>query len=129
MSVRKRGVRLFDEEPVTAASQVIRSRETGMEDADECRLLVSVTEIGSPGAGESVTIRPVFVDDEGTEYLDDNTTYGTFALTGSNTPCNVSVVIPTPSAVMALKVTGAGSLSSSTGFKVSARYVLTSNTL
>ena len=128
MPIRRREVRLLEQVPIIAASQVARSQQVILDDADVCRLLLKVTEIGSPAVGDTLVVRPVFVDDDGVEYLDANTTYGTFTLTGNDTPVNVTVVIPVPARTMSLLVTGAGSLSASTGFIVSARLVLTANT-
>jgi hypothetical protein len=112
----KREIVLFTDESVIAAAQVVRSSPVSCRDADNARLLLKVSEIGSPAVGDTLTVRPIFYDEKGNEYLDGNTTYGTFTLTGSDTPCNVTVNIPFPAVTMAVKVTGAGSLSSSTGF-------------
>lgn len=128
MSIYKREVVLFGGELIDVATVDHRSKEADCEDADEARLLIRVTEIGTPSGDESITIRPIFVDKDGFEYLDANTTYGTFSVTGTTAPLNMTVVIPTPTKVMALKVTGAGSLSSTTAFVVSARLILTANT-
>lgn len=114
---------LFEGERIIAASQVVRSAPVFVGTCEAVRLLVKASEIGSPTTGDSVNVRPIFIDERGVEYLDANTTYGTFSLADTDTPCNVTVNIPYPTPVMALKITGAGSLSASTGFIVSARFV------
>jgi hypothetical protein len=114
---------LFVDEHIVASGQVSRSSPAHVGTCDAVRLLLAVTKIGSPGGSESITVRPIFVDERGDEYLDANTTYGTFAVLGNAAPTNLTVYIPYPTPVMGLKVTGAGSLAVGTEIVVSARYV------
>jgi hypothetical protein len=114
---------LFTDEHVIASGQVVRSAEHNIGVCDAVRLLLKVSKVGTPSSGESITVRPIFVDEKGNEYLDANTTYGTFSVAGNAAPTNISVYIPYPTPVMALKATGAGSLAVGTEIVVSARFV------
>ncbi len=114
---------LLSEEHVVASGQVVRSPSRNVGVCDAVRLLLRVAKVGTPSSGETITVRPIFVDEREQEYLDANTTYGTFSVAGDAAPTNVSVYIPYPTPVMALKVTGAGSLAVGTEIVVSARYV------
>ena len=114
---------LMDEIRIFAASQVYRSGPVHIGMARTVRLLLKVDKIGSPGAGESVVVRPVFYDERSREYLDADTTYGTFSVTGSAAPTSISKVVPFPVPEMGIMVTGAGSLAAGTEIVVSARYV------
>jgi hypothetical protein len=114
---------LLSEEHVVAAAQVVRSPPRNIGVCDAVRLLLRVAKVGTPSSGETIVVRPVFIDELGKEYLDANTTYGTFTVAGDAAPTNISVYIPYPTPVMALKVTGAGSLAVGTEIVVSARYV------
>ena len=126
MMATKREAILFSAEKVTAEGQVIRAPPVFSEDADTARLLLWLTKIGSPTASETLTVRPLWYDDRGKEYVDANTTYGSFTITGEATDLLISVDVPNPGRFMGLKVTGAGSLSATTGYVVDARYILTS---
>jgi len=114
---------LLSEEHVVASGQVVRSPSRNIGVCDAVRLLLRVAKIGTPSSGETIVVRPVFVDDDDQEYLDANTTYGTLTVAGDAAPTNISVYIPYPTPVMGLKVTGAGSLAVGTEIVVSARYV------
>jgi hypothetical protein len=114
---------LLSEEHVVASGQVVRSPPRTIGICDAARLLLRVSKVGTPSSGETIVVRPIFVDERGVEYLDANTTYGTITVAGDAAPTNVSVYIPYPAPVMGLKVTGAGSLAVGTEIVVSARLV------
>lgn len=114
---------LMEGVPIIAAAQVFRSGPVHIGMARAVRLLLKCEKIGSPGGGESVVVRPVFYDERGKEYLDADTTYGTFSVVGSALPTNISKVVPFPVPEMGIMVTGAGSLAVGTEIVVSARYV------
>lgn len=105
------------------ASGQTRSTPVDLTGCDAARLLLDVTEIGSPGGSDGVTIYPVWIDADDTEYIDANTTYGTIALVGTDTPIKKSVVIPDPGGLVGLKAVGGATLSTTTGFIVSARLI------
>ena len=114
---------LMDEIRIFASGQVFRSGPVHIGMARAVRLLLKVEKIGSPSSGESVTVRPVFYDERSREYLDADTTYGTFSVTGAAAPTNISKTVPFPVPEMGIMVTGAGSLALGTEIVVSARYV------
>jgi len=105
------------------ASGEARSMVVDLSGCDAARLLLDVSEIGTPGGSDGITIYPIWIDSKDTEYIDANTTYGTIALVGTDTPVKKSVVIPDPAGLVGLKVVGGATLSSATGFIVSARLI------
>jgi hypothetical protein len=113
---------------VIAAGQVVRSRILSFEDADQFQLLLNVTLIGSPAVTDTITVSPIYIDTEGLEYVDKDTTYGTVVITGTTTPLNIAFKGPALTQNMGLKITGAGALSSVNGFMVSAYIVQVANT-
>lgn len=123
--IRNEVIALFDE-VIDAASKTARSPEFSAEYADYTILLLEVNKIGTP-TSETVVIYVVHVDDDGHEYIDADTTHGTITITGSN--CNIKkmVAIPYLGKNVSIKAVGGSGLSSSTGFRVSARLVMVLN--
>jgi len=99
----------------------VRAPPIAVDGVDPVRLMLAIKNIGTPGGSDSMVVTPLFVDADGTEYIDANTTYGTITITGSSTPENVTVVIPSPGNHLGLKIVGGSSLTVSNGFVVSAR--------
>jgi hypothetical protein len=122
MAVVKQQVVVFEGARIDVASGVIRSPTIFCEGLDAVRILIAVSEIGTPGSGQSITVRPAFCDERGNEYLDADTTYGTVTIAGSGATVKKSYVVPNPGSAVALVITGTSGLSSSTGFVVSARF-------
>lgn len=122
MATIRNQVIVFEGARVDAASAVIRSPTIFCEGLDAVRVLLAVSEIGTPGGGQSITVRPAFCDDRGNEYLDADTTYGTITIAGTGASVKKSYVVPNPGSAVALVITGTSGLSGSTGFVVSARF-------
>jgi hypothetical protein len=114
---------LLSEEHIVASGQIVRASPRMIGVCDAARLLLRVAKVGTLSSGETIIVRPVFVDEDDQEYLDANTTYGTITIAGDTAPANVGVYIPYPTPVMGLKITGAGSLAVGTEIVVSARLV------
>lgn len=115
---------VFVGERIDAASKTVISAPVDVWGMNAARLLLNVREIGAPGGSDSVKIEPVFLDSKDVAYLDANTTYGAVTLVGTDTPVAKTYVIPNPGISLALKLTGSGGLSSSTGFIVDATLIL-----
>ncbi len=127
MTICRKEIQVFNAAVIDAESKTIRSQQIDCENADLAVVLLMVDKIGTP-TSETVVVYPVHVDEEGNEFVDANTTYGTVTITGSNCDIKKAFVIPYLSKRLAVKAVGGSGLSSSTGFKVSARVVLVENT-
>lgn len=128
MSIVKRAELAFLAEPFTAADQEKTSQPFDCREVDQFMLLINVEEDGTVDHGATLTITPVFYDDNMVPYVNPNTTWGTFSVAGSAVPTKFAVNGPALANTMALKVKAGGTLTSADCFKLSARIVLMTNT-
>ena len=128
MVIQRREVHVFQSQLFQAASLEARAPPVDCEDADQFMLLIDIGEGGTVDHSATLTFSPLFIDDDGHEYINGNTTWGTFAIAGSAVPEKVAVNGPVLSKVMGLKVVSAGTLSTTNYFTLNARIVFMSNT-
>jgi len=123
MMIRKEYL-AFDAQRIDVASRPYRAPQFGCEFADYAILLYSWTEIGTPDSSDTFVLTPLFIDDDGNEYIDKDTTFGTITVDGDDADTTRSVRIPYLGKMIGLKATAGSTLSSSEGFILTAKIVL-----